>query len=131
MAKLVAPNYGSDALPKPRRKSHALAAIVNSYRRKIFHYYPKAVFDTEFTLGINTTQWAEYIESIMEPGMTWENYNIKWCMVVVKSADKFDFSDAAQFYEYYNYMNYKPRWKKPNGFVADPNNPSPLDRYAD
>ncbi len=67
----------------------------------------------------------------MKPGMSWENKKELWSIRSIKQAPHFKMDTAEGFYNYFNYSNMKPEWKKVKGFKADPNLELPVDRYAD
>lgn len=108
-------------------RHEAIRHTIESYRKSIKRLYPDATFDTEFVLGTTVSEFIEYIESKMQPGMTWENKKQKWQLIKIhKSMDS-----ERGFYDYFNYKNFMPAWKMSRGFVADPTKISPLDRDAD
>ncbi len=108
-----------------------ISIAVESFRKRIKSIYPDAIFETEFVLGTTIPEWVLYLESLMQSGMTWENKKEKWCIRSIKPMHQFDVMAAEGFYAYFHYTNMKPEWKKVKGFVADPNNFSPIDRNAD
>lgn len=113
----------------PRDK--AIRDWVESYRGKIKYMYPKATFETEFVLGCSIPDFVAYIETLMQPGMSWDNKARLWHVQVIKSWSQKTAGDANQFYKYFHYTNMRPVWKKQKGFIADPAGVSPLDRDGD
>lgn len=122
------------ALAKGRisQRDKAIRDWVDSYRIRVKREYPNAEFNTEFVLGCTIPEFVAYAETLMAPGMTWENKHEKWQFKVVTARDRLA-PPAEEFYRYYNYTNLKPVWKvrKAKGFIADPTKTSPLDRDGD
>lgn len=113
----------------PRDK--AIRDWVESYRARIKSVYPKAVFETEFILGCSVPEFVAYIESLMQPGMSWDNKAGKWEIKVTIGWNPLLREEPGEFYRYYHYTNMRPVWKKVKGFIADPSSVSPLDRDGD
>lgn len=105
-----------------------MSNIVEALRLRIRRLYPNAEYDMEFVIGISTLEWSKLIEVQMVAGMQWENY-AKWRMAprdpLVQPVT------AEGFYQFFHHTNWRPVWRRPRGFVADPEQPSPLDRYGE
>lgn len=64
-------------------------------------------------LGCNIDEYKKYIESLFEPGMTWENYGLHtWHMHHIKPCSSFDMRDIEQQKACFHYTNVKPVWAK-------------------
>jgi hypothetical protein len=100
---------------------------VQKYRADI-HIKP-VIHDRFMNLtGISIPDFIKYIESIWEPGMSWDNYgisniiniSIKWCIYTKVPFNTFDISDPEGNYrkgiytagqkECYHYINYGVKW---------------------
>lgn len=64
-------------------------------------------------LGCSIDELKKHLESLFEPGMTWENWSINGWHIDHKIAlCYFDLSDREQFLEACNYKNLQPIWAK-------------------
>lgn len=69
---------------------------------------------TEF-LGISRNGFIAHIESLMLPGMTWENRRLSvWHIDHIIPCSAFDHSDPKQVRECWHYTNLRPMWGKEN-----------------
>jgi hypothetical protein len=66
-------------------------------------------------LGISRNGFAEHIESLMLPGMTWENRSIGvWHIDHIIPCSAFDHSDPRQVRDCWHYTNLQPLWGPDN-----------------
>lgn len=65
-------------------------------------------------LGCSVQYFREYIESLFQEGMNWENYgdhrNNGWSIDHIVPISKFDLMDEEQRYKCFNYRNTQPLW---------------------
>jgi hypothetical protein len=91
-----------------KRMANMLAALVKeTFRRsKLFHY-----------LGCSVAEFRQYIESLFQPGMTWNNFG-QYRIGGVKTrqldhiipCSQFDLSKEVDRKHCFNYMNLRPLW---------------------
>lgn len=66
-------------------------------------------------LGCSVDFLIKYIESLWQPGMSWENHSQKgWHIDHKKPIASFDLTDRKQFLEAVNYTNLQPLWSCDN-----------------
>lgn len=69
---------------------------------------------TEF-LGISRNEFVAHIESLMLPGMTWENRSVGvWHIDHIIPCSAFDHTDPRQVRECWHYTNLRPLWGPEN-----------------
>lgn len=62
-------------------------------------------------VGMGSHKLREYIESIFEPGMSWDNYGRSgWELDHIKPLRDFDLTDERQVAICFHYSNLRPRW---------------------
>jgi hypothetical protein len=64
-------------------------------------------------LGCTPDELKAYLESLFEPGMSWDNYGSKegqWSIDHVYPLSKVDLTDRDQFLKVNHYTNLKPMW---------------------
>ena len=66
-------------------------------------------------LGCSIEEFKRYIESLWQPGMTWDNYGPDGWHIDHKNAiSKFDLTNEEQLKKACNYTNLQPMWAKDN-----------------
>lgn len=68
-------------------------------------------------LGTSIPDFKVYIESMFQPGMSWENWGKgigKWNLDHIKPLASFDLTDRIQFLEACHYTNLQPLWAEEN-----------------
>jgi hypothetical protein len=90
---------------KKNIRSHLASAIKQNYKSG------SAVSD----LGCSIEELKLHLESLFEPGMTWENWSrTGWHIDHIIPLDAFNLSDPKQFKEACKYTNLQPLWAKDN-----------------
>jgi hypothetical protein len=69
-------------------------------------------------LGCSIDFFKEYIASMFQDGMTWDNYG-EWHLDHIKPLSLFNLSDRSQYLEAANYKNIQPLWAKDNLTKSD------------
>jgi hypothetical protein len=69
-------------------------------------------------LGCIISELKTHLESLFEPGMTWDNYG-KWHIDHKKPLNKFDLSNYEDLKEACNYKNLQPLWAEDNIAKSD------------
>lgn len=64
-------------------------------------------------LGCSIQEFKEKLESMFEPGMTWDNYG-EWHLDHIRPCASFDLSDPVQLAECFHFSNFQPLWAKDN-----------------
>lgn len=64
-------------------------------------------------LGCSITYLKQYLESLFESGMSWDNYG-KWHIDHIKPLSSFDLTDRNQLLKACHYTNLQPLWAKEN-----------------
>ena len=64
-------------------------------------------------LGCSIEYFKEYIESLFEEGMTWENHG-EWHFDHIRPIASFDLTNEGQVKECFYYINFQPLWAKDN-----------------
>lgn len=77
---------------------------------------------TQSLLGCDMAHLKSHLESLFQPGMTWQNHGPVWHIDHIKPCSKFDLSDPEQQKICFNWMNLQPL------FAAD--NLKKSDTYA-
>src|SRR5690606_31271510 len=66
-------------------------------------------------LGCTLAELKLYLESKLQPGMTWENYGkFGWHIDHIKPLASFDLTDSNQLKEAVHYSNLQPLWAVDN-----------------
>jgi len=68
-------------------------------------------------LGCTGKEVADYLETLFQEGMTWQNHGFgedKWHIDHIKPCDAFDLTDPEQQKECFNYKNLQPLWQPDN-----------------
>lgn len=66
-------------------------------------------------LGCTPEQLRAHLESLWEPGMSWDNYGFYgWHIDHIMPCSMFDLTDPAQVEECFHYTNLQPMWAKDN-----------------
>lgn len=72
-------------------------------------------------IGCSIESYKRYLESLFQPGMTWENYGVwregqpmKWQIDHIKPCDSFDLVDPIQQKACFHYPNTQPLWASEN-----------------
>lgn len=66
-------------------------------------------------LGCSPLKFKEYIQTLLEPNMTWENYGVVWVLDHIIPLKFFDFNSEEERHMAMNYTNIRPLDKKENG----------------
>lgn len=82
-------------------------------RRRI-HHVIKNDYKSDHTmalLGCNIEEFIKYIESLWQPGMSWDNYGLNgWHLDHIIPCRTFDLSDPEQQKKCFHYTNQRPLW---------------------
>jgi hypothetical protein len=71
-------------------------------------------------LGCSINGVKSHLESLFQPGMTWENYGCKgWHIDHITPLNAFDLCDLQQVKKACHYMNLQPLWAKDNISKSD------------
>lgn len=73
-------------------------------------------------LGCSIKEFNNYIESLWEPGMSWENYGLdknKWNIDHILCCELFDFTNPKQQSACFHFSNTKPAWHTENQSKCD------------
>ncbi len=66
-------------------------------------------------LGCTVEEFKQYIESLFQPGMSWDNWGRDtWHLDHKRPLASFDLSDREQFLQACHYTNYQPLWAVEN-----------------
>jgi hypothetical protein len=66
-------------------------------------------------LGCSVADLKARLESMFQPGMTWENYGARgWHVDHIRPCASFDLTDPAQRRECFNWRNLQPLWAEDN-----------------
>jgi hypothetical protein len=60
--------------------------------------------------GLTISELKIHIESLWQPGMSWDNYGSEWSIDHIKPLISFDLTDHSQFMIAVNYTNLRPLW---------------------
>ena len=80
--------------------------------RRFIHGENKSLKSMEL-LGCTREFFLVYLESMFQPGMTWENYGL-WHMDHIVPCCSFDLSDIEQQKQCFHYTNIQPLWAEDN-----------------
>jgi hypothetical protein len=98
---------------KEREKLDPSFKMANKIRNRLWYALKgknkHCKFD-EYT-GCSRQDLVIYLESLFEPGMTWDNYG-KWEVDHREPLFKFDLTDIKQLKDACNYTNLQPIWKE-------------------
>lgn len=86
-------------------------SIQSSLNFNLKKYNTKKVDSTINYLGCNTSDYVEYIENLLFPEMTWENYGEIWEIDHILPISRFDFTINEEIYKAFNYINTQPLFK--------------------
>lgn len=71
--------------------------------------------ETEDMLGSSRQEFCDYMESLFEENMNWDNYGYKgWGTDHRKPLCKYDLTDPIQVYISFNFRNLQPMWVQEN-----------------
>ena len=68
---------------------------------------------TEELLGCTVAQARQHLESLFQPGMSWDNYG-DWHIDHIRPCDSFDLTDPEQQKQCFHYTNLQPLWAEDN-----------------
>jgi hypothetical protein len=70
---------------------------------------------TEELLGCSIQMFMAYLESLLKPGMSWDNYGVHgWHLDHIKPCAMFNLSDPSEQRKCFHYSNMQPMWAKEN-----------------
>ena len=89
--------------------------IKKNLRRRVHHALKGNTKSTSTMklIGCTPEFFKNYIESLFEPNMTWENYG-EWHIDHIKPCFSFDLSKINEQNECFHYSNQRPLWKTEN-----------------
>jgi len=64
-------------------------------------------------LGCEISELRVYLQSLFQPGMSWENYG-EWHIDHIRPCASFDLSDPGQQKQCFHYANLQPLWARDN-----------------
>ena len=103
---------------RQKRKSDPAYKLKDNCRRRIRKVLAKAGLRsserTHVLLGCSPTFFRNYIEQLLLPGMTWDNYGKVWHIDHKKPLAIFDLTIAAQRAEAFHFSNTQPLWAPDN-----------------
>lgn len=115
------------------RRDDPVFKIKRNLRRRV-HHVLKGTLKTAHTfelIGCTPEEFKVYIESLWQPGMSWENYGPRgWHVDHIKECFRFDLTDSAQQKECFHYSNQRPLWAKDNLSRRRRGNQSLSDKIA-
>jgi len=101
-----------------RRRTNDIQFRLTCLLRKRLHHAIKGNYKSGSAvrdLGCSIEFLKEYLESLFQPGMTWDNHGIKgWHIDHIKPLASFDLTDRKQLLEAVNYTNLQPLWWQDN-----------------
>lgn len=65
-------------------------------------------------LGMTIEAFRRYIETLWEPGMSWDNYGSEWDLDHIYPLSRVDLTNRVQFLAACNHRNYRPLWESEN-----------------
>ena len=68
-------------------------------------------------LGCSISEFKNYLQSLWQPGMTWDNYGFgagKWVIDHILPLSKIDLSNREEFLKVNHYTNLQPMWFEVN-----------------
>lgn len=65
-------------------------------------------------LNITAADLRAHLESLFQPGMTWDNYGKTWHVDHIKPCALFDFTDPQQVRDCFQLSNLQPLWATEN-----------------
>lgn len=65
-------------------------------------------------LGCTASEFKQYLEMLMEEGMTWGNYGTDWHIGHIIGVKEFDLTDEVQVRLCFNFTNMRPQWMYEN-----------------
>lgn len=89
--------------------------VKRNLRRRIHHVLngrAKSV-TTEILLGCSFQDFKSHLESLFQPGMTWDNYG-EWHIDHIIPCYKFDLTNEEEQRRCFHYSNQRPLWAKDN-----------------
>lgn len=96
-----------------KNKDNIIYKIKRNLRRRI-HHVIKNNYKSDTTinlLGCSIEFFIQYIESLFQNGMSWENYGqYGWHIDHIKPCSSFDLSDPEQQKLCFHYSNQRPLW---------------------
>jgi hypothetical protein len=91
--------------------------IAHTLRSRIYYLVKKQRCEkfgkTEKMLGCTYVEFCQYIESLWQEGMSWENYGL-WQIDHIRPCASFDLSKIEQQLSCLNFTNMQPLWKSDN-----------------
>jgi len=63
-------------------------------------------------IGCSCVEFKAHLEALWKQGMNWENFGTEWCVSLVVSKRRFDFTTPAEVVRCFHTDNVRPAWKK-------------------
>lgn len=106
---------------KQKRMLEAEHKVLERYRTRVWWALKRnqKAAKTRELLGCSEAVLKQHLEALFVPGMTWENYGPVWHVDHKRPCASFDFSDAAQQRECFNFTNLQPLFAADNFSKGD------------
>jgi len=112
-----------------KKKEHYLLRLKTDTQERLKHNIRVRIrlaikgtknFSISTNMGCTWYTLCNHLESLFQPGMTWENYGRKgWHVDHIKPLSRFDLQDPKQIIDAIHYTNLQPLWAKDNLVKSD------------
>jgi len=104
---------------RERKRNNPQSRLAHNYRSLILQALKRKSTGGRFRelLGCSIQEWMVHLESLFQPGMTWDNYGMgsnKWCIDHVVVLDSFVLEDYEEAKKAFHYSNTQPMWYPEN-----------------
>jgi len=108
--------YNREYLQRKRKEDKQVALRDNlrtRIRTSLKSSNLKKCTKTEQLIGCTVQKVKEHLESLFQPGMSWDNYG-EWHVDHIKPCSLFDLTNEEEQKECFHYTNLQPLWAKDN-----------------